>query len=300
MAAGLPLPLLLRRSHRARPPAAPPRPAQVVRPTAFDSFRNFVKWRGTVASLVWTVLSQAARDAWAPATGGGATADASARALLARLKGGLRRLDCRSADEYDDGEYEEAAAAVHAAAQQLAAHCASGAALGWSWRWQRLQCCCLARQRHRGAPAALLPLRPRSPPPVPCAAALAPRPGWSFPWGLRARLAELLLRGIFDTLDEGQYSGHRQELLTLLQARRLGRSACALRSLGAARPGAVPEAAAALCWCECRLWLLLCLSCWAPPLLPGPPPTRPCRARCRRAPPARPASRRAACGRRWR
>jgi hypothetical protein len=41
--------------------------------------------------------------------------------------------------------------------------------------------------------------------------------GWSFPWGLRARLAELLLRGIFDTLDEGQYNDHRQELLKLLQ-----------------------------------------------------------------------------------
>ena len=41
--------------------------------------------------------------------------------------------------------------------------------------------------------------------------------GWSFPWGLRARLAELLLRGMFDTLDEGQYTEHRQELLGLLQ-----------------------------------------------------------------------------------
>lgn len=41
--------------------------------------------------------------------------------------------------------------------------------------------------------------------------------GWAFPWGLRARLAELLLRGVFDTLDEGQYTDHRQELLTLLQ-----------------------------------------------------------------------------------
>lgn len=42
--------------------------------------------------------------------------------------------------------------------------------------------------------------------------------GWAFPWGLRARLAELLLRGMFDTLDEGQYTEHRQELLSLVQA----------------------------------------------------------------------------------
>lgn len=41
--------------------------------------------------------------------------------------------------------------------------------------------------------------------------------GWAFPWGLRARLAELLLRGMFDTLDEGQYTEQRQELLDLLQ-----------------------------------------------------------------------------------
>lgn len=41
--------------------------------------------------------------------------------------------------------------------------------------------------------------------------------GWSFPWGLRARLAELLLRGMFDTLDEGQYTEQRQELLSALQ-----------------------------------------------------------------------------------
>lgn len=32
--------------------------SQTVRPTAFDSFRNFVKWRDTVTSVVWLVLSQ--------------------------------------------------------------------------------------------------------------------------------------------------------------------------------------------------------------------------------------------------
>lgn len=50
-------------------------------------------------------------------------------------------------------------------------------------------------------------------------AAAAPLAGWAFPWGLRARVAELLLRGMFDTLDEGQYTDHRQELLNLLQVR---------------------------------------------------------------------------------
>ncbi|PRW45372.1 hypothetical protein C2E21_5977 [Chlorella sorokiniana] len=143
---------------------------QTVRPTAFDSFRNFVKWRDTVTSVVWLVLSQAAREAWVATPGGTVAAapatDAAARTLLARLKGGLRRLDVRTADEYDDAEYAEAVEAVFAAAERLAKHCQTG---------------------------------------------------WTFPWGLRARLAELLLRGMFDTLDEGQYTEQRQELLSALQ-----------------------------------------------------------------------------------
>ena len=55
------------------------------------------------------------------------------------------------------------------------------------------------------------PFYPTRPSLQPCPA------GWAFPWGLRARLAELLLRGMFDTLDEGQYTEQRQELLSALQ-----------------------------------------------------------------------------------
>ncbi|PSC73790.1 hypothetical protein C2E20_3044 [Micractinium conductrix] len=149
---------------------------QIVRPSAFDNFRNFVKWRDTVTSVVWLVLSQSARETWLPSprgspspaagSGGAAAPDAAARALLARLKAGLRRLDVRAADDYEEGEYGEAASAVFSATQALAQHCSAG---------------------------------------------------WAFPWGLRARLAELLLRGQFDTLDEGQYTDCRQELLGLLQ-----------------------------------------------------------------------------------
>eukprot|EP00887_Chlorella_sp_A99_P004701 scaffold4.g4701.t1 len=164
---------------------------QIVRPSAFDSFRSFVRWRDTLTSALWLVLNQAARELWvgaaaAPDGGRGSPAapdggrDSSsaadgtagggptARSLLARLRGGLRRLDVRDADDFDEGEYGEAAQAVFAAAGALAAHCQSG---------------------------------------------------WDFPWGLRARLAELLLRGVFDTLDEGAYVEGRQELLGLLQAR---------------------------------------------------------------------------------
>ena len=87
------------------PSMPPPRPfhrLQIVRPSAFDSFRNFVRWRDTVTSVVWLVLSQAARDSWlaAPAAArsspglaaveaavagsSAASAEASARTLLAR------------------------------------------------------------------------------------------------------------------------------------------------------------------------------------------------------------------------
>lgn len=47
----------------------PPPLLQIVRPTAFDSFRNFVKWRDTVTSVVWLVLSQVCGPALLPCLG---------------------------------------------------------------------------------------------------------------------------------------------------------------------------------------------------------------------------------------
>eukprot|EP00878_Enallax_costatus_P006953 GHUV01007287.1.p1 GENE.GHUV01007287.1~~GHUV01007287.1.p1 ORF type:complete len:760 (+),score=222.01 GHUV01007287.1:879-3158(+) len=43
--------------------------------------------------------------------------------------------------------------------------------------------------------------------------------GWRFPWGLRVRLCEMLLRGVFDTLDESSYIDGADEYLKLLQER---------------------------------------------------------------------------------
>jgi hypothetical protein len=43
--------------------------------------------------------------------------------------------------------------------------------------------------------------------------------GWSFPWGLRVRLCEMLLRGVFDTLDEATYIDGADAYLQLLQVR---------------------------------------------------------------------------------
>lgn len=111
---------------------------------------------------------------------------------------------CVQADDYEEGEYGEAASAVFSATQALAQHCSAG---------------------------------------------------WAFPWGLRARLAELLLRGQFDTLDEGQYTDCRQELLGLLQAS-AGAQPLPLRSRGSNRlpSGAAGPAAGwwRCCWCRRR------------------------------------------------
>ncbi len=177
-----------------------------------------------------------------------------------RLRGGLRRLDVRTADEYDDAEYSEAVEAVFASAERLARHCQTGgrwyaappsvSGLGGSTAERGCRHCCC-----RGMPPLLpgpwlppalhpvlrlhshtLLLSQAGPSPGACAPAWrscccsccaiilltchSPPPcpaGWAFPWGLRARLAELLLRGMFDTLDEGQYTEQRQELLSALQ-----------------------------------------------------------------------------------
>jgi hypothetical protein len=44
--------------------------------------------------------------------------------------------------------------------------------------------------------------------------------GWGFPWALRARMAEMMLRGVFDTLEEGAYVDDHKELLALLKVGR--------------------------------------------------------------------------------
>jgi hypothetical protein len=41
--------------------------------------------------------------------------------------------------------------------------------------------------------------------------------GWRFPWGMRVRLCEMLLRGVFDTLEEGAYIAEADEYLQMLQ-----------------------------------------------------------------------------------
>ena len=45
------------------------------------------------------------------------------------------------------------------------------------------------------------------------------RTGWAYPWAVRIRLADLMLRGLFDTLDEASYVESKDALLQLLQTR---------------------------------------------------------------------------------
>jgi hypothetical protein len=49
------------------------------------------------------------------------------------------------------------------------------------------------------------------------AVALSTAELWRPPWGLRVRLAEVLLRGVFDCLDEGSYVADSEPLLAALQ-----------------------------------------------------------------------------------
>lgn len=45
------------------------------------------------------------------------------------------------------------------------------------------------------------------------------RTGWAYPWAVRIRLCDLMLRGMFDTLDEASYVESKDALLQLLQNR---------------------------------------------------------------------------------
>lgn len=137
---------------------------RLVRPTAFQSFRGYVQWRTGTAGVVLASMQHAVETSWV--TKNGEKGPPAARRLLATLKGSLRRMDVREADDYDEAEHAECAAAVAAAAAGLAAHC---------------------------------------------------RPPLTLPWGLRAQLAEVLLRGIFDSLDESAVVPEAQQLLGLLQ-----------------------------------------------------------------------------------
>lgn len=54
----------------------------------------------------------------------------------------------------------------------------------------------------------------------PCLRALQCVPaGWAFPWGLRVRLYEMLLRALFDSLDEAEYVPDKERYLQVLEVR---------------------------------------------------------------------------------
>ena len=54
---------------------------------------------------------------------------------------------------------------------------------------------------------------------IPCTCCPACRNGWAFPWAVRIRLCDLMLRSMFDTLDEAAYVDSKDALLHLLQNR---------------------------------------------------------------------------------
>ncbi|KAI8470006.1 MAG: hypothetical protein J3K34DRAFT_521690 [Monoraphidium minutum] len=141
---------------------------ETVLPKDFKKFKSFVAWRDTLCNALLQALLQGVRDSWRPPPGPEGAQPPSAQRLLARLKGSLRRVDVRCADDFDEGEYRAAARDLNANTLEIVR--------------------CLGT-------------------------------GWSFPWGLRVRLCEMLLRGVFDSLEEGAYIAEAEEYLALLQTR---------------------------------------------------------------------------------
>ncbi len=142
---------------------------QVVPPSAFQSFRSFVSWRSGIATVISKSLEHAAAHSWTPQQGGGGNGGdgAPARSLLASLRGSLRRMDVREADDYEEAEYIAAAKGVEEATRRLANSISGGLTL---------------------------------------------------PLGLSVQVAEMLLCGVFDSLDEGQFVPEAPELLSLLSS----------------------------------------------------------------------------------
>jgi hypothetical protein len=197
-------------------------PPQIARPKDFPKFAKFVEWRDASSKVLLTSLTLAAQLGWAPPEG----VPLPALPVLARVKAAMRRMDVRSADDYDEQDYGEAGRLLAGHAQVRCCCCCccwrgwvgGGGGRGGGWlaacRWRG----CGARRgrgmwgggswggRGGAAPPALLPCH--APPPLmPPTQAVAANclTGWSFPWGVRTRLAERLLMAMFDSLDEAQY-----------------------------------------------------------------------------------------------
>ncbi|KAG2498655.1 hypothetical protein HYH03_003401 [Edaphochlamys debaryana] len=99
----------------------------VVRPTDFDTFRGFLRWKDLTVAVLERQM--------AAATAGGWTGDQTQlRKLLARLHGAARRADVRGEDDFEEEEYGEATRAFAAVAQQVAAACATGLRFPWAVR----------------------------------------------------------------------------------------------------------------------------------------------------------------------
>ena len=171
---------------------------RVVSPTDFRSFKGFISWRRAISALISGSVRYTAEKMWTqgnvsnlkPAVmdghGNAANMDGyrhsnsfgrdekaqyapTARKLVAKVSGHLRRLDYSDPEEFDPEEDAHAVEAISESVRAISAHCKQGT--------------------------------------------------FTLPPGLAVQLAELLLRGLFDPLEEGQSSGEYDELLSVLQGR---------------------------------------------------------------------------------
>ncbi|GMH42089.1 hypothetical protein BSKO_10008 [Bryopsis sp. KO-2023] len=107
-----------------------------VRPKDFRKFKDFVRWRCALADILVQNLKYAAVTGWK-----GEVEAASAKSLVARLSGAVRRLSVADPEDFDEKEYGDAAEALGLAAEDLAKLTVGGWQFSWGMRvklWEAL------------------------------------------------------------------------------------------------------------------------------------------------------------------
>ena len=157
-----------------------------IKPGNFQHFNSFLSWRQTLSSLIESSARYAAEHLWKQKNSSNVVSEfnsnsaiahdhengnkprsATARRMLARIAGHLRRLNYRNSDEFDPEEDLDAINSVSESIKILSSHC--------------------DRESIELSP------------------------------GISVQLAEQLLHGMFDPLEEGHPSGEYEELLSILQ-----------------------------------------------------------------------------------
>lgn len=143
---------------------------ELVCPADFQNFRTYMAWRSGTSALVQESMVQAVTSSW-DGSRDAERPERTAHYLLTKMKGELRRLDCREADDYDGMDKKETVEALVGVCDEIASRCHGG------------------------------------------------RDVIRIPRDLRVSVAEVLLRGSFDSLDVGSLIDEADELDGLLASK---------------------------------------------------------------------------------